>query len=511
MADHALTLTDEAERTAADDTLAYVDTRARALLGVRLMLIRHAAILGMSAVGSTYLIRRIGPATWGGFATSYMLLVALDNLLSHSLIAGLLRRDVPAEPSLVASAARLCLIAGVGLGALLAVAPVLIAPLYAPPHLGLLFGATAVCVVFYAGRSLPLTLLERELSYRVVATSEIADMSAFYIIAVPLVAVGAGAWGLAAATLCRGIVTFGIVRLRESAPLLGRPARQAIRVLLPFGLPLCAVIGVGILDALVPVVLIGRHPVQLAFLVVASTLLGYAVAASLVIQRVAIPGFARLRAGEFDTAVTRAAVLAGVLTAAAMLIALASAPFWLVPLLGPKWSGGVETLQLVALGFIASGPIGIYGSALTARGESRPVLYAQLGALAAYAAVGVVLVAAIGPNGAAAAFAASRWLWALQLIVVCRRRLGLMPPRELIVSLTAALAVGVLLTAVPHHTWASVALAVLTILGWLVLCRRELIATMQLMKNVATSRRSSPPVPTPGPAPSDTSEPTPTT
>jgi O-antigen/teichoic acid export membrane protein len=275
-------------------------------------------------------------------------------------------------------------------------------------------------------------------------------------------------------------------------------------------LPLCALIGVGILDALVPVVLIGRHPVQLAFLVVASTLLGYAVVASLVIQRVAIPGFARLRAGEFDTAVTRAAVLASVLTAAAMLIALASAPFWLVPLLGPKWSGGVETLQLLALGLMASGPIGIYGSALTARGESRPVLYAQVGALGAYAATGVVLVAVIGPNGAAAAFAASRWLWALQLSVVCRRRLGLTPARELIVSLTAALAVGVLLTVVPRHTWASVALAVLTILGWLVLCRRELIATLKLMKNVATSRRSSPQAPTAAPGRSDTSQPTPT-
>jgi O-antigen/teichoic acid export membrane protein len=275
-------------------------------------------------------------------------------------------------------------------------------------------------------------------------------------------------------------------------------------------LPLCALIGVGILDALVPVVLIGRHPVQLAFLVVASTLLGYAVAASLVIQRVAIPGFARLRAGEFNTAVTRAAVLASVLTAAAMLIALASAPFWLVPLLGPKWSGGVETLQLLALGLMASGPIGIYGSALTARGQSRPVLYAQVGALAVYAAIGVVLVAILGPEGAAAGFAASRWLWALGLSVLCQRRLGLSVPRELIVSLTAALAVGVPLIAVPDHAWPLVPLSVVSIAGWLVLCRNELIATGRLLKNVAVSRRSSHAPPTSTGGRSETSDRAPT-
>jgi O-antigen/teichoic acid export membrane protein len=489
MGDQPLTLPDEAERTAADEARSYVDTRARALLGVRLMLIRHAAILGMSAIGSTYLIRRIGPATWGGFATSYVLLVALDNLLSHSVIAGLLRRDVRAEPELVASAARLCLITGIGLGAIVAVAPVAIAPLYAPPHLRLLFGATAICVGLYAGRALPLTLLERRLSYRVVATSEIADMSAFYIVAVPLVAAGAGVWGLAAATLCRGVVTLGVVRSKESAPVFGRSARQAIRVLLPFGLPLCAVIGVGILDALVPAVLIGHHPVELAFLVVAATVLGYAVVASMVVQRVAIPGFARLRGVEFEVAANRAALLAGVVTAAAMLIALTSAPLWLVPLLGAKWKGGIEILQLIALGLMASGPIGIYGSALTARGESRPVLYAQIGALAAYSAAGVLLVALIGAQGAAAGFAVSRWLWALQLGLVCRWRLGLIAPRELIVSLSAALAAGLLLTVVSHRTWPFVPLSVLLIGGWLTLCRRELIAAAKLIKNVAVSPR----------------------
>jgi O-antigen/teichoic acid export membrane protein len=488
--DSRFTLADEAEVAAADEALNYVDTRSRAFLGVRFMMIRQVVIFGMSAIGTTFLIRQMGPAVWGGFATSYMLLIALDSLLSHSLIAGLLRKDVPAEKRLVASAARLCLISGIALGVLLALAPILIAPLYAPPHLGLLFGATGICVVLYAGRSLPLTLLERRLSYRVVAASEIADMAVFYAVAVPLVATGAGAWGLAAGTICRGIVTFSVVRLRERAPFLGRSPRQAIRVLLPFGLPLCALIGVGILDALVPLVLIGHSPVQLGFLIVASQLLGYAVVASLIVQRVAIPSFARLQAAEFDNAVQRAVILASWLTTAAMLVAGSFAPVWLAPLLGTRWHGGVEMLQLVAVGLMASGAVGIYGSALTARGMSQSVLHAQIATLFAYVALGAVLVAIVGPVGAAAGFAASRWLWAVLLGVICQRRLGLGPTKELLVPLIAALAVSGVLAVSPHHGALVAPLAAIAIAGWLALSHRQMVATVKALKAVALSREA---------------------
>src|ERR1039458_5923018 len=181
MAELPIVAADDAADAVAQSATAYADTRTRAMVGVRFMMLRQGVILAMSAVGTTLLIRRIGPATWGGFGTGYMLLVGFDAVLSHSLIAGLLRQDVRASERLVASAARLCLIAGAGLSLLLLALPFVIVSLYAPPHFGMLLAATAVCVLLYAGRSLPLTMLERRLSYGLVAGAEIADMTVFYI------------------------------------------------------------------------------------------------------------------------------------------------------------------------------------------------------------------------------------------------------------------------------------------------------------------------------------------
>jgi O-antigen/teichoic acid export membrane protein len=324
----------------------------------------------------------------------------------------------------------------------------------------------------------------------VVAASEIADMLVFYLVAVPVVLLGGGAWGLAAGTVCRGLVTFGFVRAYERAPLFGRSPRKAIRELLPFGLPLCGVIAVGILDTLVPLALIGHHPTELGFLVVAATMLGYAVVAGLVVQRVAIPSFARLNAAEFQNATNRAAALAAFLTTTAMLIAGGLAPLWLVPLLGSSWHAGITTLQLVALGLIASGPIGIHSAALTARGDSKPVLHAQVITLVAYAGLGFALVALFGPNGAAAAYAASRWTWAGLLALMCWRRLGLRPDPGLIMALGTGLALGIGLMLIPHNAAVLVPSLVGALVLWFAVSHRQLGATLAALKAVALTRHS---------------------
>src|SRR4051794_15658264 len=139
--------------TAADE---YLQTRSRALSGARIMMARHIMIAAMSAVGTAYLLRQLGPSAWGGFAFSYMLLVTADTLLSRSLVAALLRRVVTAGEDVVASAARMCLYAGLLLAAVICLFPFAIRPFYDPPDLQLLLFATAICTLLYAARALPL-------------------------------------------------------------------------------------------------------------------------------------------------------------------------------------------------------------------------------------------------------------------------------------------------------------------------------------------------------------------
>src|SRR5205807_1830277 len=99
----------------------YLATRSGAFAGVRSLLLRHILVAVISAVGTTYLVRRLGPTAWGGFAIAYLLLFTIDAMLSRGIIAGLLRRVEPADRHSVASAARLVLYAGLAFAAVLAI------------------------------------------------------------------------------------------------------------------------------------------------------------------------------------------------------------------------------------------------------------------------------------------------------------------------------------------------------------------------------------------------------
>lgn len=388
---------------------------------------RHVAIALISAAGTTYLVRELGPAAWGGFAISYLLLVSADTLLERNLLAGLARPAIPADRETLASAARFSLVAGGLLATGLAGLPWLLRHAYDPPDLELLFLASAGCMLLYGARALPLILLERAIRYREVAVVEVAEMVGFYAIAVAGVALGYGMEAVAAGTLMRGVTSLVLVRAWSPSPWVGARMRSAARVLLPFGVPLAAVTIVGVLDGLVPVLVIGGHPGDVGFLAIAASVLGYGLAALSVLQRVGLPAYASLSPVELRHAVKRSEIVGSFLTVAVMAPAGGLAAVWVVPVLGPAWSGGVAAMQLVALGLLAAGPIGVFTAALTGAGRSRRLLAIQGGVTAGYALAAVVLVAVLGPIGCAAGYAVSRWGWALVLAGVCRRDLGITP------------------------------------------------------------------------------------
>jgi len=439
------------------------------------MLARHLAVTVMSLVGTTYLLHQFRPGEWSGFAVAYLLLVSADILLSRSLIAALLRRDVAADPASVSSAARLVLYAGLALAVLLGAFPVAIEPLYTAPDFMLLMGATALCALLYAARAAPLTLLERSLRYRRVAISEVADMAAFYAIAVPAVAAGAGLEALAVATVVRGIVSFGIVRASARAPLIGSSARPAWRTLVPFGAPLCAAVGVTVIDALVPVIVIGHDERAVGFLVLASSVLGYGIAIVPVIQRVAMPSFGRLSGEQLTQAVRRSGALSALVTFSVMVPAGGLAEFWVEPLLGRTWRDIVPTLQLVALGQMPLGPVVVYNAALTSLGRSSTVLRLQTTTTIFYFVTAAILAVSVGSLGVAVAFAVSRWVWALLLAHKARQLLDSSPDGSTAFVVTSGLAgFAVILTAASQGALAAGLSTILAGALWLTLHRHLL-------------------------------------
>jgi PST family polysaccharide transporter len=460
----------------------YTATQARAFAGVRWLVLRHGLIVVMSLAGSTYLIRTLGPERWGGFSMSYFLLVAADGLLSRNLVAGLLRREIPDDPDVVAGMARVATYAGLALATLLAVFPLLSRPWFEPPGFSLLLLASAVCMVGYTLRAIPLVLLERELRYRPVAVAEVADMVAFYALAVPVALAGHGIEGLALGTVGRAVVSIAVLRTARRAPLVGRSARRA-RDLLPFGLSLSAQQAVAIADGLVPIFLIGRHQAQLGFLLVATTMMGYCIAVAAAAQRVAIPSLARLTGDDLRKAVERSAAVSSCFTVAVVLPLGTLAPVWVEPLLGPAYADAVAPVVLIALANMVAGPTTVATSALTAIGKGHHVMITQIAVTACYVTSAAVLVSLIGPVGCAWGVVISRLLWLAVSWTLARTHLGVGFPRDLWLPLGIASTVFgmVLVVAERSGIWGFVATA-LGMVVWLASARRPLGSTLRAVR-----------------------------
>jgi O-antigen/teichoic acid export membrane protein len=414
------------EATLAETAVDYADTRDAAFAGVRALVVRHLSVGVLSALGTTVVIRQLGPQLWGAFGVAYLLLVTVDAIVARGILAGLARRSVAADASLVSSAERLALYAGVVLAAaVLAMAPV-IELFYDPPAFTKLLASSAIACFLYALRAVPSILLERDLRYGPIAAGEFADNLAFYAVAVP--AILFLHWGLAAlgaGMVARALASLVVIRGAYAAPWIGRSARDAARLLLPFGAPLCATFVIGLVDALVAVVVIGGHERQLGFMLFAGTVLGYGVAVVTAATRVALPSFSRVDSVRLGWTVRRSVALASFLTFAVLGPAIGLAEVWVVPVFGPVWSlGGVAYLQLVGVALLAMAPVGVLGGALLARGSSRLLMKCHAVTIALYAALAFALVAAVGPIGCVIALAVARWFYVVLLGFVSRRPLG---------------------------------------------------------------------------------------
>jgi O-antigen/teichoic acid export membrane protein len=468
----------------------YAETRRGAAVGVRFMFARHVAVAALTVLGSTYLIRRIGPELWGAYSVAYVLLVSADALLSRGIIAGLLRRDVPADSQMVDSAARIVLYAGFFIATILSAVPFVVAPWYEPTGFRILMFATAGGAACYALRSLPLVLLERNLRYRRVALAEAGETATFYAVAIPASYVLPGFGALAIGILARTSASFFLVRRSLRAPLLGRVTGSAAQVLLPFGTALSIQHLIAASHGLVGFVALIRYPTELGYFAAAVTVVGYGLSVAVASQRVAVPTLSHLHGQQLAHATQRAAVLTGFLTLCFTIPVGSLAAIWLEPLFGSAWREAASFFEVTAVALSALGFSAVLASAVTAIGQTKHLVAIESVTTALYFGLAILLVGAWDPLGCAVALAVANWLRLVLYLGSIRRLTGVWVYEGILLLLATGTMAYALLLAARDLPPSLITLTVMLVgAGWLGIHRRHLSRVLAFMREGLLSNR----------------------
>jgi len=459
--------------------LQYAQTKRQAIAGGRAMLVRHIVFAIVSLAGSALLIRALGPERWASYSVAYFLVVVFDNALGANVLGWLVR--VPERPNRrhLEAASALMFLVGICAVGLFAALSVPVADFYGRSDLGPCLAAVGVCVFIYTLRAPSVALLERDLRYRSVAAGELIDQLTFYVLALILLGVGAGLSGVAVALALRGVVAVAYLRRRQPIPLRGRWHSLEARALLKFGTPTLGTTFLILVTGLIPaLVLGGEHAAELAFVMTAGTIVGYAATAQVILQRVGFPSFASLvgDSARLGATVARTMQLSNTLVLTLLVPLGGLAPLWLPALLGSEWERAVPVVVVMASAFAFQGVIAIGTAALQSLDHPTLSLRMHLLATAVYAALAFALVGESALLGVPIAYAASRVLGlAMAAALLARVAQAVVPLGEILV-LAGAVGVIVALSELldSGHSYMAVALLALLAPLWLAARRTDL-------------------------------------
>ena len=402
-------------------------TELAAYAGGRAIILRYAAVAVLSLAGASVLIRELGAEAWATYSVSYFVLIAIDQALGARLLGSLIQsRDEPSANEL-GSAVFLMHVVGAGLAALFGVLAWALSGRSALPELDIALLCLGFAAYVYALRAPAVAMFERRLGYRSVAVAEIVDQVTFYALAIPLALAGAGLKGVLVAMALRGLPATVGLRLRSAVPLLGRPNRDALRVLLTFSAPSLLVGALLLLEGLTPAfVLAGDHPDVLAFVMTAGTLVGYASVVQYVTQRVGFPAFSRFAHAprELARAVSRTFEMTALSVVTMVAPTTALSPIWLPALFGSEWEQAAGITVAIGIAFSANACLYVLTGALYAVARPRLVLFLHAGCLVVFAALAVAGTSVDVLLGVAAGYALSRYVGLLAGSVLVKREVG---------------------------------------------------------------------------------------
>jgi O-antigen/teichoic acid export membrane protein len=379
------------------DVLDAGEVRRRAVSGAAALGVRNVVLLAAGVVANLVLARLLTPRDFGLVALGQTLVLVGGYLSSGGIgIALVGRREPPTLPELQA-------VFGIQLAMASALAVVF--ALGAIP-----FGRNGAVVALMLA-TLPLSTLrlpqaialERELSFRTIATVDVIELLAQYTFALAAVAAGAGVWGLAAAVVVRGVAgAIAMVRLSDLGWVRPRLAWSETRPLLGFGARFQAAAGIGVardqalnagIAAIAGISTLGVW--ALAFRVMQVPLMLYST-----LYRVSYPAMAKLLAAGRDPgpAIERGIRLTGVSIAAIVVGIAAGAPALVPALLGDRWDHVPPILALGGVALLVSCPISAATVGwLYAADDPGTVVRAFAVHAAAWLLVGLALLEPVGP------------------------------------------------------------------------------------------------------------------
>ena len=336
-----------------DLTLGQVRERAAsgaATLGARSVLIMAAGV-GVNI----FLARSLGPAEFGLVALGTTMVI-LGQFLSAGLGAALIRREARPLPEELASALGFQLLGALGLAALAAAVGA------AFGSDGLLIAVMVLSIPLAVPRMPASVLLERRLSYGVIATVDLAEALFFYAWAVVTVAAGAGVWGFATAVVARAI--FGTILMLRLGPVgwvRPRLLWGLTRPIFRFGLEYQAATAGGVArdqGLNIGIAAVGGIN-ALGIWGLANRILQVPLLAMRSLLRVAYPAMSRFVGGGGDpaAAIERGIGMLAIGTAFLLVFIAGAAPAGLPPLVGDVWVDVPKILVVAAVGLMVSIPI----------------------------------------------------------------------------------------------------------------------------------------------------------
>lgn len=428
--------------TAGDEPdLTLGEVRDRAASGAAMLGARGALVMAVGVGVNIFLARRLGPEEFGLVALGTTMVI-LGQFLSAGLGAALIRREDRPRSEELASAMGFQLLGAVSLAALAAVVGAGFG------RDGLLIAVMVLAIPVSVLRMPASVLLERRLSYGVIATVDVAEALVFYAWAVGTVLAGAGVWGFATAVLARAVFgTILMLRLGPAGWMRPRLAWSLTRPIIRFGLSYQAATAGGVArDQGLNIGIAAVAGINaLGIWGLANRILQVPLLAMRSLLRVSYPAMSRFVGGGGDpaAAIERGIGMLAMGTAFLLIFIVGAAPAGLPPLVGEVWDDVPKILVVAALGLMVSIPIGTASIGyLFAAGRAGIVALAAALEAVAVVAVTLPLLPSLGVESVGIGWVA---IGLIDLIVLGRaagRATGARVFRSLALPLLVALAAG---------------------------------------------------------------------
>ena len=380
------------------DQLTVEEVKSRAVHGTATLGARSLITFGLGVVANLVLARLLVPHDFGLVALGTTLITVVRFMSESGFGAALIGRAQPPQRDELAGLLALQLAVTIAIaGGFAAVAGPLGREAQVP--------AVMLIALPLASLRLPTALvLERNLSYRTIATAEVVEALAGYTWAIATVAGGWGVWGLATAAPVRTLIgSVVMVALGPLGFLRPRWAWTRIRPLLSFGLRFQATqaviaardqgLNVGI-AAVGGIATLGLWSLAFAAMQVPFLLF-------FGLWRVSYPAISRLlEAGEDARPVVERAIGVVAVAMSPVLVGIIAGADALLPaLIGERWSGSASILVWASVAMIVHAPVSVPGEGyLLATGRVSKVLLAVAIGAVAWLLVALPLLRPVGPS-----------------------------------------------------------------------------------------------------------------